>query len=381
MDCRLAFACGILTAVTLFARPPPVKTDPTYVIDTWDIKDGMPEDSATAMVQDRGGYLWFGTFGGLVRFDGLSFTSFDPFNTPQLPSDGIINLHLDRDGRLWVSTTKGLVIHDNSGWHAVEGWGQNMVRTFTERNNGDLLLTTLDGLLRVSSNGHLRQLPLPPGQPGRSYFGYVDGAGRWWAVRYDFVGSWDGKQWRASTEMEPADACCGARDGGMWLLGDQSLRKYEQGHEVSRFELPEAPGTLWSMSEDREGNVWIATVNKGICRISRTGEFRRWTTSNGLTSNATRFVFEDTEGDQWIGTSGGGLQRFKTPRVQSIGVADGLPEPVVHSVCSTADGSLLLGTYGGGLVRYRDGMCETIPLPGWDGAYLQSVLADRAGRV
>jgi len=71
-----------------------------------------------AALQTPDGYLWFGTFGGLVRFDGVNFTVFNRANTPQLPSAGIVNLHLDQRGWLWVSTTEGMVVLADSKWHA-----------------------------------------------------------------------------------------------------------------------------------------------------------------------------------------------------------------------------------------------------------------------
>src|SRR6266704_6161233 len=93
--------CGFLMLVPLatFAARPTFQADPDYLIDTWETEDGLPENSATAMVQTPDGYLWFGTFNGLVRFDGVKFKVFNPANTPQLPSAGIVNLHLDRNGR------------------------------------------------------------------------------------------------------------------------------------------------------------------------------------------------------------------------------------------------------------------------------------------
>jgi hypothetical protein len=56
-----------------------------YRITKWETDDGLPENSATAMVQAPDGYLWFGTFNGLVRFDGVQFDVFNPSNTPELP--------------------------------------------------------------------------------------------------------------------------------------------------------------------------------------------------------------------------------------------------------------------------------------------------------
>src|SRR5437899_6770178 len=110
-------------------------SDPEYLINSWETDQGLPEDSATAMVQTPDGYLWFGTFNGLVRFDGVKFTVFDRSNTPELPSPGIVNLHLDQTGRLWVSTLQGIASVKDGRWRAYRedsGWRGNYVRFFAE---------------------------------------------------------------------------------------------------------------------------------------------------------------------------------------------------------------------------------------------------------
>src|ERR1043165_8956006 len=102
--CRIGlfFAVVLLCfASSLFSlRGGPSFSDNAYLIESWESEQGLPENSATAMVQTPDGYLWFGTFAGLVRFDGVQFTVFNPDNTPALPSPGIINLYLDRAGSL-----------------------------------------------------------------------------------------------------------------------------------------------------------------------------------------------------------------------------------------------------------------------------------------
>jgi hypothetical protein len=91
----LALFFGLGGVQTRAEARPTFRSDPTYLIDTWETEDGLPENSATAMVQTADGYLWFGTFGGLVRFDGVKFTVLNAFNTPGLPNSGVVNLHLD----------------------------------------------------------------------------------------------------------------------------------------------------------------------------------------------------------------------------------------------------------------------------------------------
>ena len=109
----VGLAVGLLLATAgAWAARPTFRGDSDYLIDTWETEDGLPENSATAMVQAPDGYLWFGTFNGLVRFDGVKFAVLDPANTPALPSPGIANLYRDKAGRVWVSTLSGLATRE-----------------------------------------------------------------------------------------------------------------------------------------------------------------------------------------------------------------------------------------------------------------------------
>jgi PAS domain S-box-containing protein len=385
----LALAClCFATSNAVGART--FRSDPEYLIDTWETEDGLPENSATAMVQTPEGYLWFGTFNGLVRFDGVRFTVFNRANTPELPSDGVVNLHSDRIGRLWVSTYRGLVVREGTQWRAFgtnDGWVGDLVRGFSERKNGDLLLTTFDGHVLEFANGRLAQLPPPPGRAGVGYLGFADEAGAWWVVQQWFVGSWDGLRWTeaasATKLFSQINGAGPARDGGLWLKVGSALCKLRAGKELARIPLPEQAGTPWGITEDSRGNVWIAAYDQGLSCVSPSGVMRRWTTTNGLSYNGTRFVFEDREENLWVGTSGGGLQRFKPRRFKSYGVESGLTERNVTSVSPDAAGGVWIATYGKGVFRGNGGAITNVPVPhGHDSLSLvNSVLADRAGRT
>ena len=385
----LALLCGVF-ALDAYAAKASIQKDPTYLIDTWETEDGLPENSATAMVQTPDGYLWFGTFNGLVRFDGVRFTVFNRANTPQLPDAGIVNLHVDQRGWLWVSTLRGTVVLADNKWQSFgtnEGWAGNYVRTFAERSNGDLLFTTFDGKILEFANGRLRQLPDPPGEPGGGYQAHVDEMSQWWVAQHQFVGHWDGQRWVQMVEVSGAapdrTSIAAARGGGMWLFLNNVLCRYRGGTQVSRLPVPEFLGSVWSMSEDSGGNVWICT-DRGIFQVSSAGKVRHWTFTNGLSSDSSRFVFEDRENNLWVGTSGGGLQRFKARRFYSFGVEErSEPPQVVSSVSANAAGDVWIATYGRGLFRRSASELTRVPLSAHDnvGRWLQSVLEDRMGRV
>lgn len=383
---------GLLTFAARAAKPG-FSNDPDYLIDLWETEDGLPENSATCMAQTPDGYLWFGTFNGLVRFDGVTFTVFNPRNTPPLPSAGIVNLHADRRGWLWVSTYDGLVVRTGTGWRVFgkeQGWTNYFARTFAERRNGDLLITTFDGVVLEYAHDRLAPLPDPPGTRGQGYYGGVDAADQWWVAQNRFAGRWDGRSWTklvspADLLNLPAEHVCAelARDGGWWLLLGNELRKYRGDVKIATVPLPEMPGQVWSLSEDSQSNLWICTLDRGVCRVSPEGRMRRWTKESGLLTSGTRFAYEDRECNVWVGTSGGGLLRFKPRRLQSFGFESGLTERVVRSVAAHPDGTVLIATYGGGLFRLGETGLAPMPFPGRTNryTYVQSVMIDRDERI
>src|SRR5689334_20668797 len=77
---------GLLLAITGSAWAlQPGKALTQFPSSTWQTEDGLPQNSVLSLVQTADGYLWGGTYEGLVRFDGVRFTVFDPENTPALP--------------------------------------------------------------------------------------------------------------------------------------------------------------------------------------------------------------------------------------------------------------------------------------------------------
>src|SRR5271166_40454 len=108
----VGLAAGLLAS--LLIAPVRAQSYPMqYLTTVWQTEQGLPQNSVNALLQDHEGYLWLGTFGGLVRFDGERFVVFDVANTPGLGENRILSLHESRSGALWVGTMDGLVRLDN----------------------------------------------------------------------------------------------------------------------------------------------------------------------------------------------------------------------------------------------------------------------------
>lgn len=369
-------------------RPERATSHGDWLLRSWETEDGLPENSATSMVQSADGYLWFGTFNGLVRFDGNRFTVLNPVNTPGLPSAAIVNLHRDRTGRMWISTDRGLATLTDRRWHTYgtnEGWVGNYVRTFAERSNGDLLITTFDGHVLEFANNRLQPLPPAPGDRGNGYFGHADENGLWWVIQNRFIGRWDSGRWVEAmrpTGLQPDQVGAGTgRDGALLLVVKDELQRWRKGQKMASIRLAEAPGAVWGVSEDHAGNVWISTYDRGLCQVRPDGGFQRLNAASGLSYDNLRGVVEDVEHNLWIGSSGGGLMRLRPRRFQVFADESGLSEHNVFSVSPGQEDTVWMATYGKGLFRKRGGKLERVALTGYpsDTVYAQCVLQDHGG--
>lgn len=86
-----------------------------YRFDHWTADNGLPQNSVRDIVQTQDGYLWFTTFDGLVRFDGVRFTAFNKSNSPGIASNRFVNLFEDRFGDLWATVETGEVVRRHQG--------------------------------------------------------------------------------------------------------------------------------------------------------------------------------------------------------------------------------------------------------------------------
>jgi ligand-binding sensor domain-containing protein len=97
-----------------FASDPPLENAILH-FSHLSLADGLSQSDVRAIVQDRQGFMWFGTWrGGLNRYDGYAFKVYkhDAKDERSLGNDGIRKLYVDRDGVLWVGTNAGVDRYD-----------------------------------------------------------------------------------------------------------------------------------------------------------------------------------------------------------------------------------------------------------------------------
>ena len=165
------------TGATAVTDPAPGKHPPRgeYLIDVWQVEDGLPRNQIQAMVRTRDGYLWLGTSEGLVRFDGIRFRT---FNQGQLKVNNVHALLQDRQGRLWIGTYgAGLYVYEQGRFTAIgpaDGLGALRIRSLFEDRQGRRRFLRDPQQLWPAHHG-LRSAHHPAGAGGRLHPGPVPG--------------------------------------------------------------------------------------------------------------------------------------------------------------------------------------------------------------
>jgi ligand-binding sensor domain-containing protein len=343
---------------------PCLALDPTRAInqynrEVWTTVQDLPQGSVMAIAQTADGYLWFGTRGGLARFDGVSFTVFKPSDSPGLEGRTIQALLAGRDGSLWIGTDgKGIVRYQAGVFRrldAAPGLDADSGNSLYQDNAGVLWIATWMGVVRFDGT-HATRIDTRAGLPHDSVFRVTgDGSGRVWAATGLGLAEVHDTSARAAYAREIVGPRCLLLDSRdvLWVGTKAGLQRIEAGR-VTR--LTASDGLLAdfvnALLEDRDGNVWIGTEG-GLNRWVG-GRLEGYSAADGLPGNSVASLFEDREGSLWIGLRGAGLMRLREGALTTYTRHEGLAEDNVTCVFQSRDGSLWFGTTHG-LSRLRQG--------------------------
>ena len=377
-------------------------------VDTWQTENGLPQNTVTSIVRTRDGHLWFGTYDGLVRFDGARFTVFDGRTTPLLGTGSTFALMEDRRGTLWIGRSENVVQYEKGAFRKVLGdeLGQGTVWSLCEAPDGTVwggagkglvrwkdgkatLLTKKDGLpaVRLRSVCLDKDGTLWIGTSGAGLVALRDGRVTTWSTETGFPsdqiitvlpdpagGIWvatagaglvrvagDSRRVYGKADGLPTDQLTAlALDaaGSLWIgtWGNGTCRLRE-GAFSCLGSPPLSNDKIWSILPDGEGFVWVGTWVGGLNRL-RDRSFPTFGVPEGLSNDNVRAVLHGRDGSVWLATAGGGLNRLREGRIEVLRKADGLPSDEVSSLCEDRSGALWVGTYTSGLARIRAGRIE-----------------------
>jgi signal transduction histidine kinase/ligand-binding sensor domain-containing protein len=343
-----ALALGCLASMVAALERPSGE----MVVTVWETDEGLPNNDVHALLQDASGFLWVGTAGGLVRFDGRSFRHpartepefFQAATTYSIARTGtgeIVFVHdIDAENRLLRVTADGILPHPADRLLAPD---ERATAVF-DGGDGSLWVHTEDRAWVHWQDGAMHRFPPPPRtalfQPpavipladGRTLLSRGSGLelhenGQ---IR-QFNGLWQGP---VTVAASPS--------GGHWIADGRGLFRLLDDGTLAPRDLP-VPGTAtWPpqlMLEAVDGALWMVFRDGGLWHTSHDGA-----TPVPVSHPIVRCLIEDREGNLWAGTAGGGLNRIRTPaftlRAAELG-------DTIGTICQDADGTMWLGNSRG----------------------------------
>jgi signal transduction histidine kinase/ligand-binding sensor domain-containing protein len=382
------------------APPDPLQTYDRYTNPRFDhltVENGLSQSSVRAILQDKQGYLWFGTEDGLNRYDGDKFVVFksDPTNPNSLPDSHITALALDRSGGIWIGTRLGGLSRYNpeSGRFVNYPHEANdstsldspSVNCLFVDNDNRLLVGTPYGLnVFLPESGtfeHIRQSRVKPFSSALNNILSIYRAsnGALWLgtsyglVGYDFSDNWFNTYSEQSIYAQTPLAREIRRisedfQEGLWLAGNTGVTRFDLSTgKLESFRHDETNPTslsdqyIYDLLVDINGTVWVGSKN-GLNRYDQNTKtfshyFRNPLNPYSLTSDIILSMYEDREGILWLGTFGGGVNKLDRNKAK-FDLYQANPDDSyslnsfpIFGLTEGQDGSIWLATYGGGLER------------------------------
>jgi ligand-binding sensor domain-containing protein/two-component sensor histidine kinase len=354
-----------------------IKAQQTYRAVKWTYKKGLPtQSSINGILQAGNGYLWFATNEGVIRFDGLHFTSFKPKNR-QISANQINALFEDSRQRLWMgSNVKGFgIIHgDSTNYFSEPGY----VKEFAEYPKGTLWIgTNGSGLWKIN----LKSDNPSPVRMFKKRFRFVNDLfvspqGKLYIAAENglFILNGDSLAIQTDTKHKRILSVWAGKNGKLWYGAAGGLF-VSNGHKTTRINFihsPQNPSIL-DIVETPSQQLLILTVrtlytirNHYLAPVYKAGQQKF--SSMGV----------DFEGNIWLGTANHGLIQLIPTKIYIIGTKNGLPAALTSSITQAQDGTIYAATENGlAIFKQHSTKAQTR----FKGSTVVSVLADHRNRV
>lgn len=352
---------------------------------------GLSHNMVYAILQDRQGFMWFGTQEGLNRFDGVSFKVYkkELLKEGGLKNDAIFALMEDTEGKIWIGTDNGISLYDPkydlfTDLELVVADGKpsaGVVRSILSDKENNVWLT-LDnkGVFKVDSEKNVSFYSLEE---------YLGNGG----IR-DILFDMDDNLWIATyqqgllkmdvntgetTQILLTERLKEAQDNNinrLCLLDSETLL-LGTGYGLLKYDLRRDNFNMFISKNrlgkkifvrdiyiDKDNQIWLGTETGG-CIYLETGECiayfdHRQNDIYSLSDNAVHSIYQDREGDMWLGTFFGGVNYFTKAhalfeKYYPIMGPNNIKGKSISEFCEDSDGNIYVGTEDKGLFHFNPG--------------------------
>ena len=315
---------------------------------TLSLPDGLSQSTVNAIVQDKQGFIWFGTQEGLNRYDGYEFEVYekDSAERHSLSHDWVWTVYADNAGQIWVGT-------DGGGLSRYEPASDNFTHF---RHNPDDPASLSGDRVRVIYQDKHGVFWIGTDGNGLNRFNPGDGSFVHYRHDPDISGSLANDKVLAILEDHAGVMWIGTDGGGLARFDRDSGEFFHYRHDKSR---PESlsDDRIRSLYDDRQGRLWVGTYSGGVNLFNPVDDsFKRLqhdpANPYSLSHNEVRSIHQDRDGTVWVATDGGldewrpDIQGFFSHSHDPTNAASIANDRVI-SVFQDRGGVLWVGTYKG----------------------------------
>lgn len=359
------------------------------------IRDGLSDDIVTSIIQDKQGFIWFGTYRGVCRYDGKSFTcyQYDENDSTSLGHNVVTSLYQDNSGKIWVgSTAYGISILDPATNHFERISGgepdeflisNNSIICIYEDSNYNMWIGTEFGLTKISPDRKTStKFYCKPenciGLSAKKIYDIVEDETRvWFATDRSYLSYYDKlhgtfhKVGYTDIDLQFEDSLfknfyyqgdsvlwIGSNTGGLSMVDTRTLsyKTYFIQNEKNDPTSIQIRDIIYN-----DGKLWLATDGKGLNIFDIESEsfinhlhIREEEAS--LSTNSLWSIFKDKQDIIWIGTYAGGVNiydpsnnYFQLYELEDKELNYQIANVPILSIHEDRDENLWIGTDWGGL--------------------------------
>jgi ligand-binding sensor domain-containing protein len=396
-SCLKSICLFAYLAIWLFI--PSTSYSQQYNLRNYSVSEGLAQSQVFSIVEDAQGFIWMGTRGGgISRFDGLQFKNYS--SKDGLINDYIYDLKTDKQGNLWIATNSGIsrfdgkkfknfklgndslniavyemcFDKDSNLWLAAD---KNLYRIKNEKVicfscenkiNFNILSTVLidhTNTLWAGDDNGLNKVIFTNNERTK---GKIKTYAQMEGLKNIHV--------RSLYESKNKNILVATYGGGLFIFDGIKCKSLS-----GQFELKDK--IIHKVIEDKNGDVWMATQDNGISRWKPSYSSLVYITKNeGLCNDHTSALLQDSWGNLWFGSSGGGVSRFSGQMFMHYNESAGVKGNYVFAVQMARDSSLWIGTMAKGVIHLKDGISKHYNLDsGFIDEKIKCIYEDRKGRM
>ena len=339
--------------------------------------EGLCNNSIKTIMEDNEGILWLGAENGVVKYDGSTFITFT--TEDGLVDNNTMSILQDRKGDFWFGSASGVC----RNFEKIKGVPYQLntaVKAILEDRKGNLWFATAEGIC-FRTEQEFKFFPLE----GITCL-FQDSIDNIWIGTFSAgVFKYDGREELTCYSMEDGLGCnhiiwiLESHDGNIWLGLKGGVTQDESGgvlpggicrYDHSSFENISTknglPSDLITVGlEDREGNLWLGTTDRGVIKYDihtedPTARFQNISKDEGLISNYVTAILSDRDGNLWFGTDKG-IAKYDGENIQNIFLEEYLTLGGVESIFEGRKGNMWFITAGNGIIKYIPPIKETRP--------------------